>query len=313
MRNYFRLCSAMTLCAACATCGNRREPQHPGPEPGATAEPDEPATSVAKASDASARSATNESDEPAPAKTSKSESGQQSVDPGIAKICEKLCQRAAQKCTKQVAGLYRTTCKSYEKTKGNCDNEIRLALECQSKAADELLCAHQVDPNCAQVNRDLKVCERGTAPGEQTTAEDLTLPSNWIKVRDTELGFSVAMPPGAELDEKNARRTWHAEEGGISYYVAVLEPPSGKLNNQTLVRTVIAYVGNRCQLRLKLHGELETKGTTVVQYDSACADGSEWHGMLHFWKGKAVSTGLHSPAGARAVLEPYYYSFVVSN
>jgi len=45
------------------------------------------------------------------------------------------------------------------------------------------------------------------------------------------------------------------KKGGVSYYVVALDPPSGKLNNQTLVVTVIAYVGNRCQQRLKLHGE----------------------------------------------------------
>jgi hypothetical protein len=321
-RNYVRLYTAVILCAACAACGNRREARPPDAETLATKDQDESVTSAAKGPhepepsaatkhDGSVASATKELDEPEPSKVSKSEPSQQSADEGIAKVCEKLCQRAAQKCTKQVAGLYRETCNRYEKTKGNCENEIRHALQCQYQATDDLLCAHQADPKCSPVNRELKVCERGTAPGEQTAAEDLTLPSHWVKVRDTQLGFNVAMPPDAELDARNARRTWHAEESGISYYVAVLDPPSGKLNNQALVRTVIAYVGNRCQLRLKLHGELQIKGTTVVQYDSACPDGTEWHGMLHFWNGKAVSTGLHSPAGAKGVLEPFYYSFGV--
>jgi hypothetical protein len=67
----------------------------------------------------------------------------------------------------------------------------------------------------------------------------------------------------------------------------------------------------RCQSKLKIHGQLELKGTTVVQYDSGCSDGTEWHGMFHFWNGKAVSTGLHGPAGAKGVLEPYYYSFSI--
>jgi hypothetical protein len=121
------------------------------------------------------------------------------------------------------------------------------------------------------------------------------------------------MPRGAELDAKSKRRTWTAEEEGITYLVASIEPPSGVLSNPVLLRTVIAYVGSRCQLRIKMHGQLEIKGTTVVRYDSACPDGTEWHGMLHFWNGQAVSTGFHAPAGAKGVLEPYFYSFEISH
>jgi hypothetical protein len=291
MRKDIRHWVTAALCAASAACGSQHEARQPSSE-----------TSAAKEED--------ESQSPG---ASKSEPGEESANRGIAEICEKLNQRASQKCTKQVAGLYRTSCKRYVKTPGHCEKEIRLALQCQYKAADDVLCAHQADPNCSQANRDLKVCERGTAPVEQTTAEDLTLPSGWAKVSDTQLGFTVAMPQGATLDAKSEHRTWQAEEGGISYYVAALDPPSGKLNNQAFVRTVIAYVGNRCQLRLKLHGELDIKGTTVVLYDSACPDGTEWHGMLHFWNGKAVSTGFHAPAGAKGVLEPYFYSFLIAN
>src|SRR5664280_952803 len=132
-------------------------------------------------------------------------------------------------------------------------------------------------------------------------------------VQDTQLGFTVAMPPGAALDAKSEQRTWQAVENGITYIVASIEPPPGKLNNQIILRTVIAYVGNRCQMRLKLHGQVEIKGITVVRYDSACPDGVEWHGMLHLWNGKAVSTGFHAPAGANGVLEPYFYSLQVAN
>lgn len=139
------------------------------------------------------------------------------------------------------------------------------------------------------------------------------MPAGWAKINDSQQGFSVAMPRGAALDTKSKRRTWQAEESGITYIVAEVDPPEGKLNNAAILRTVTAYVGGRCQLRLKLHGELELKATTVVQYDSGCTDGTEWHGMLHFWNGKAVSTGFHSPAGAKGVTEPYYYSFAAGN
>ncbi len=302
MRNPLCYLTTLMLCVACAACGRQRETRHPTSETLAGKEAQGDESEGAAESDGESQSTP----------PSKAEPKSKTANRGIAEICEKLNRRATQKCTKQVAGLYESSCSHYLREPGLCENEIRLALECQYKATDEVLCAHEANQDCSQVNRELKACQHGAAPVEQTTTEDLTLPSSWEKVKDTQLGFTVAMPPGATLDDKNKRRTWQAEEGGVSYYVAAVEPPSGKLNNQAFVRTVIAYVGNRCQLRLKLHGELETKGTTVVQYHSACPDGTEWHGMLHFWNGKAVSTGYHAPAGAAGVQEPYFYSFLIS-
>ena len=287
---------AALTCVVCCACGNRPEANEPKP------------TSNVEASESSESSEAPEDNSPKPAA-----SGEKPSNPAIADICDKLCAKAAEKCTKQVAGLYRASCRRYKKTTDKCVAEITRALECQLKAADEPLCAHQADPNCSQVNQELKACEHGTAPIEQTKAEDLSLPAGWAKISDTQLGFTVAMPRGAALDSKNERRTWQAEESGITYIVAAIDPPAGKLNNPTILRTVIAYVGSRCQMRLKLHGQLEIKGTTVVQYDSGCPDGTEWHGMLHFWDGKAVSTGFHAPAGSKGITEPYYYSFAVGN
>ena len=294
MRKVIRLWNTVVLSVAFVACGSQHEVRRP-------------------TSGTSADQGTLEGqDGTQPSAGVTSGPSDKSASQSLAEICEKLKRRAAQTCNNKVADLYRSSCNHYLKEPGPCEQQIRLALECQSRAADDVLCAHEADQNCSQVNRDLKVCQ-GTAPAEQNTAEDLTLPSGWKNVQDMQLGFTVAMPPGAAINDKSKRRTWQAEERGISYLVSELEPPSGKLNNRTYIRTVIAYVGNRCQLHLKLHGELELKGTTVVRYHSACPDGSEWHGMLHYWNGKAVSTGYHAPAGATGVQDPYFYSFVVAN
>lgn len=293
MRLDIRLWITAGLCAVVVVgCGGQHRAHHPKPD--------------------SSTSLDDDDDESTSELAPESERADGSDNRGLAKICEKLGQRATKKCTKKMAGLYQESCRHYLKDPGKCEKEIRDVLKCQFKASDELLCAHQADPNCSQVNRDLKICQTGSAPEEQTTTEEVDLPPGWETVRDSQLGFRVAMPPGAALDPESKRRTWFAEERGIKYYVAEIDPPSGKLSNAVYVRTVIAYVGSRCQRRLKLHGELETKGTTVVQYDSACPDGTEWHGMLHFWNGKAVSTGFHAPAGAEGVLEPYFYSFSIA-
>jgi hypothetical protein len=293
------------VCAALVACGPRPETRHPKSDTPADTSEDDAADETEDVSDSKPSEDSKSSEDSKPKTEAKSASS------GLAAICDKVNRRAGQKCKKKIAGLYQSSCNHYLKEPGQCEEEIRLVMECQYKAADEAFCAHEADPKCHEANQKLKVCKRGTAPAEQETAEDTTIPSGWEKVRDPQLGFSVALPPGATLDEKSKRRTWQVEENGISYFVAELEPPSGKLSNPVYVRMVVAYVGNRCQQRLKLHGELETKGTTVVQYHSACPDGSEWHGMLHFWGGKVVSTGYHAPAGATGVSEPYFYSFQI--
>lgn len=258
--------------------------------------------SASKPEDGSEAAGSSNAEQPAPSRVR-----------ALAEICEKITTRASQTCSAQVAGFYQSSCQYYLKPPGPCEEQLRRALECQYQAADGPFCAHLADHRCSQVNGELKVCQGGTAPADQTAPEDdHTLPAGWGQVQDTELGFTVAMPPGAALDPGSKRRTWKAEEGGISYLVAELEPPPGKLDNQAFVRSVVAYVGARCQRGLRLRGELDLKGTTVVQYYSVCPDKTEWRGMLHFWDGKAVSTGYHAPAGATGVQEPYFYSFQIA-
>ena len=294
------------LCANVVACGNTP----PANQPQAiSTESDEPTPRGPTDSDEPAPSRSTSPDEPA---ASASGGGVAKSRRAVDEVCEKLTERAQQKCTKQVANLYAASCRRYEKTT-KCETEIARALECQLKAADDSLCAHQSDHNCSEVMHQLKSCEKGTAPVEQTQAEDLTLPASWSKISDSQMGFTVAMPRGAALDTSATRRTWKAEESGISYLVADVVPPTGTLSNAAILRTITNYVGNRCQLKLKVHGQLEIKGTTVVQYDSGCTDGTEWHGMMHFWSNKAVSTGLHGPSGSKGVLEPYYYSFTVAD
>ncbi len=263
--------------------------------------------------DANGRSASKPEGGSEEAGTSNAEQSEPSQVRALAQICEKITQRASQTCSARVAGFYQSSCQYYLKPPGPCEEQLLRALECQYQASDGPFCAHLADHRCSEVNGELKVCQGGTAPADQTSPEDdHTLPSGWSEVQDTELGFTVAMPPGAALVPESKRRTWKAEEGGISYFVAELDPPPEKLDNRAFVRIVVAYVGPRCQRGLRLRGELDLKGTTVVQYYSACPDKTEWRGMLHFWDGKAVSTGYHAPAGATGVQEPYFYSFQIA-
>jgi len=304
-----RFWSLAMLCSTFAACGRQHTATHPAVE--APTSPVVPAQQAAPAPTVLSEPKATDAVQAPPTAPAPSAQEKPSPTPGIAEICDKLTRRANERCGKKVAGFYQSSCNFHMQKPDACESQLRVALECQYKAADEVFCAHGADHRCSEVNRELKTCQRGTAPAEQTTAEDdHTIPTGWESIQDSVLGFTVAMPKGAALNRERKNRTWNVEDGGISYEVAAIDAPSGKLDNQTIVRTVIGYVGNRCQQGLKLHGQLELKGTTVVQYHSNCPDKTEWHGMLHFWNGKAVSTGYHAKAGETGVREPYFYSFV---
>lgn len=310
MRKATAFPALLLSCVALVTCGPRQDTQHP------PADNRQARVSIDDESHDTDGATAKHHDEPQSSEPD-SEIGSAKAEPSapkisIAEICKKLNGRVAQKCTKKIAELYDSSCRFYQKTPGQCESEIVAVLECQYQAPEEVLCAHEAAQKCLPASRKLKSCQHGTTPVEQTSVEDTTVPDGWEQVHDEQLGFRVALPPGAELEAKSKRRTWRAEANGISYYVAALDPPTGKLNNATHVRTVVGYVGAQCQRKLKLHGELEMKGTTVVQYHSACPDGSEWHGMLHYWNGKLVSTAYHAPAGTTGVQEPYFYSFQIA-
>lgn len=335
MRSHVHRYRAVGLGALALACGEPREPSHPSPSnprsdnarntPHTGGAPQNASSSVGGAdlapssarggAEAAAESTTEHST--APASTPPSAAGSTSVDQGLADTCTKLVKRAQAQCSKTVAGFYQSSCSHYQKSAGDCRREVLRALECQIETNDETLCAHGADHRCAAANRALKLCQHGSAPEAQTTAEDDEhLPPTWELVKDSVLGFSVSLPQDSALEATVKKRTWKGEYEGVTYYVAQVDAPQGKLDNQALVKAVVGYVGGRCQLGLKLRGQLEILGTTVVQYQSQCPDKSEWQGMLHLWNGKAVSTGYLVPTGAlgaksATVKEPFFYSFKV--
>lgn len=304
-------CLAVSTGVVGANCARLAPPSDPKTETDSTAQAaGEPTTPVATPK---ADSASETVAQPAPVPESSAHptadvtQGQRAIEP----LCAKIAARAAERCTKRVAEFYAMNCRRYLKAT-KCEPEIQRVLECQTNTPEELLCAHQADPNCTDQNHQLQACDKGKAPIEQTKPEDLTLPTGWARIEDSKLGFSVAMPNGAALEDNGPRRTWKAQEGDLTYIVATAEAPVGKLTSGALLRTIMKYLGARCQLQLKVHGEFELKSVTVVQYESGCTDGTMWRGMMHFWNGNAVSTAFHGPKGSHGVLEPYFYSFTAS-
>ncbi|HEY5957473.1 MAG TPA: hypothetical protein VIV60_12995, partial [Polyangiaceae bacterium] len=193
MRNETCIWISAALGFAVASCGQQRDARHPGTESQADERVSEVDSKVAVANgdgrqpqtDANTKDQPNRKSESSGAASEGShlsgdqvtphgrpdeptsggtpmvdQGGQSRTSSGIAEICEKIARRANEKCNKQVTGLYQSSCAHYLQKPGACDEPIRLALECQYKAVDDLFCAHGADHNCAQVNRELKICQR---------------------------------------------------------------------------------------------------------------------------------------------------------
>ncbi len=243
----------------------------------------------------------------APSAAQSAQPGSEFAVPSVADVCEKLCVRADQNCSKDSAAKCRAGCDRYVKLADRCENDVRRALQCQQKAKNEFLCSSQADPKCEKNFRDLLACEKGEKGGGQGTTQDISVPSSWTKVTDDQLKFTVMMPPGAALDPKAPRRTWQGEDGGVTYLVSEVDPPKGN-PDKAFLGMAVAYVGGKCQMGMKLHGRFENKGKLMMQFDSYCPDKTEYHGAIHIWGNKAVVTALRSPPGTKVNDEPFVYS-----
>ncbi len=152
----------------------------------------------------------------------------------------------------------------------------------------------------------MQACQRGEKPVVKPKQGP---PAHWQAVRDEELGITVTMPPGAQLDPNAKLRTWRVEDGGITYVVTALPPPGQKLSDGTLLRMVVQHVGYRCQKNLKVRGRFTSAGVTGVAYSTSCTDGSQRAGMLRIRGDQAVSVGVEAPGGVQFDLDPYLFSF----
>jgi hypothetical protein len=286
------------VCAAGAACSNPQQARQPEGE--ATAAPVGAAPETSPAASA------------APSAAPTPQPGSEFAVPTVAEVCEKLCVRADQACNKDSATKCRASCDRYVKVAERCENDVRRALQCQQKASNENLCSAQADPKCSKQFRGLSACEKGETGAGQGTVQNFALPPGWTKVQDDQLKFTVSMPPGAALDPKAPRRTWQAEENGITYVVSQIDPPKDK-PDKSFLPMAVAFVGGKCQMGMKLHGRFESKGKLMMQFDSYCPDKSWWHGAIHLWGGKAVVTAFHAPAGSTGLLEPFFYSLVLTD
>jgi hypothetical protein len=292
--------STWMLAAVCVVTACYNPPPAQQPQGGATGEPGsaaEPGTAPGTSPTSSAAASAAASAQP----------GAEFAVPSVTEVCEKLCARADKNCTKDNATKCRASCDRYVRLADRCENDVRRALQCQQKATNEMLCSAQADPKCTKEFKGLTACEKGETGAGQGTTQDFTLPASWTKVQDDQLKFTVMMPPGAALDPKAPRRTWQAEDNGVTYLVSEVDPPKGN-PDKAFLGMAVAYVGGKCQMGMKLHGRFQNKGKLMMQFDSYCPDKTEYHGAIHLWENKAVVTAFRAPPGMKGVNDPFVYS-----
>jgi len=302
--------------AACTTFTPRSATRQAAPEPKSASEPEEEAEIESESAlgpvDAEEESAPVESGAEAVEEGPPGEQTESVEGPTVASVCEALCSRVDERCSKDSARQCRGQCKIYvDKSKG-CEAEYRAALDCQAGAAQKELCGNVAAANCLDEFRDIKRCQRGektSASAASASSSGSGLPAGWKVFTDDQLGFKIGLPASAALDRNAERRTWRATEGDVEYVVAQLPSPNQAITSKVLLKLVIDYVGYRCQKNLKLHGQFEIGDEVAIRYDTVCRDGTEWHGMLRVRPDQAKSTAYHAPAGAEGVLEPFIYSY----
>jgi hypothetical protein len=201
-----------------------------------------------------------------------------------------------------------------------CPVEVRDALSCQQEADDFLLCSNIAAESCAPLYRTMALCREGKAEPKpwgqkEQAAETGGAPAGFERKTVSAHGFSQLMPSGAKLKAPSGKEfQLKGSDSGVTYLAKSVEVVggAGEPDAKNILRTATKYLGNECQPKLRLHGRFETAGVIHVRFDTVCEDGTTYHGMFHFWEGKAIvaTTVLESDTGeANPNLDSFLFGF----
>ncbi|HEY6724400.1 MAG TPA: hypothetical protein VI197_10215 [Polyangiaceae bacterium] len=223
--------------------------------------------------------------------------------------CHQLCASAAESCSRKSARECRANCGKYQSLADRCEVQVLGAIRCQA-AVPKLVCSN-VTSECTTEFQALSACEDGEPSAAAATAPSQPpLPPGWMRVRDTEAGFEVALPLGARVGELEGRRTWTAEGAdGASYRVAILPAVGVPATEKRLMEAVLHYLGHECQPLLRLHGRFETERDVAERFNARCEDGQRWRGILRASREQLVLVVEVLPPDVQATGDIYYYSF----
>lgn len=247
----------MLLLQGCAPAG-----------PGSSEAPSEaaaPATATSRADDGDSSATAT-----APAASSAAP-----VDTRVKDSCHALCDRVKKSCPEGRDESCLAQCPKVEAKSKGCEAEAEAAFTCQLNAK-ESFCDSLVASGCVDAFKRLQSCQRGE---KQAPVAGGKLPDDWKRVEDKEWGVSILMPPGAAVDAQAKSRTWRASRGGAAYEVIELARPK-KLDQQSMIKLVIAHLGVSCQKEMRLTGLVETDKVTSTRFETTCSAGSRRYGKL---------------------------------
>jgi hypothetical protein len=284
-------------------CGGKSPPaEQPARESDAASEP---ASSVGDATQPGARGevpTSGDSGEPVEsAEPGRSASGEPSPADQIGLICAKTCQRVEKNCSEKQGKFCHASCRDYVAGAEHCPVEIHGALSCQQSAEDFQLCANISDEACVPLFRKMVDCRTGKAKPRVWGDTSLDAKTDFAKgFTALDLpGYSMTqlMPDGTKVPAGSPLKIEVPDGAGRFLIEAV--PLEGKvLSAPTMLRTVTKYVGLACQPKLRLHGKFESGHVMHSRFDTICKDGTEYHGVAHFWPDRALMVSHVGPASA---------------
>jgi hypothetical protein len=225
----------------------------------------------------------------------------------VAKACDELCARVEKACSELEYLTCRGRCTTYLVESAYCEDEIKQALECHSKASDAEICASFAAERCYSAFVAVRACQRAEKSSGQATVASAG-PPGWKIVVDEKLGFAMELPPNAEPSMEGGHRIWRGRDGRVSYYVASVPPPSD-VSDGKLLRVALEHVGPKCQRGFRMRGRFDSGGLTGVSYSTSCEDGSKRQGTLRIRGDRALVIGFRAPPGEQADLDPALSTF----
>jgi hypothetical protein len=220
----------------------------------------------------------------------------------IGLICEKTCQRVEKNCEKKQAKFCRASCRDYVSGAEHCPVEIHGALSCQQNAEDFQLCANISDEACVPLFRKMVDCRAGKTPPRVWGDMSMEAKANHGKglhpIKLSGYSMTQLMPEDTQVDAGPPLKAQKVD--GAARFVIEAVPLEGKtISNASILRTVTKYVGNACQPKLRLHGRFESGHVVHTRFDTTCKDGTEYHGVAHFWPDRALMVAHIGPASVQ--------------
>jgi hypothetical protein len=219
----------------------------------------------------------------------------------IGLICEKTCQRVEKNCQAKEAKFCRASCRDYVSGAEHCPVEIHGALSCQQNAEDFQLCANISDEACVPLFRKMVDCRTGKIPPRVWGDMSMDAKANHGKgLGPVDLaGYSMTqlMPEGTKVDAGPPLKA-QKSDGSARFVIDAVALEGKTISSASILRTVTKYVGNACQPKLKLHGRFESGNVVHTRFDTTCKDGTEYHGVAHFWPDRALMVAHIGPSSA---------------